>query len=149
MEPTQNAMQFLHIKVSLLLVRWLRVAAANPFMEKPFWNSHFECKRKKNEDHLEWASGFFLVRLWVSFIVIDLVGSARNPGFERFENTTEKWIQEFFLKYFEQEENSKWKAMNARLHIPPQSTENFFTYPNWTLFAQYLKRHLTYVTFRV
>ena len=36
MEPTQNAMQFLHIKVSLLLVRWLRVAAANPFMEKPF-----------------------------------------------------------------------------------------------------------------
>ena len=60
--------------------------------------------------------------------MIDLVGSARKPGFERFENTMEKWIQEFFLKYFEQEENSKWKAMNGRLHIPPQSTENFFTY---------------------
>ena len=54
-------------------------------------------KKKKIEDHLERASGFFLVRLWASFIVIDLVGSARNQGFERFENTTEKWIQEFFL----------------------------------------------------
>ena len=54
-------------------------------------------KKKKIEDHLERASGFFLVRLWASVIVIDLVGSARNQGFERFENTTEKWIQEFFL----------------------------------------------------
>ena len=95
------------------------------------WKSPFEihtlnAKEKKWRPPREGFWLFILVRLWVSFIVIDLVGSARNPGFERFENTTEKWIQEFFLKYFEQEENSKWKAMNARLHTPPQSTENFF-----------------------
>ena len=53
--------------------------------------------------------------------------------------------KEFFLKYFEQEENSKWKAMNDRLHIPPQSTENFFTYPTELFLPNILelRRHLT------